>query len=111
VTAFFVGGLEGRGQPGAEQAYGEMRERSRDLVGCPARGRRIFKLRCRLDGSDQEIEVGKRTPRGEGVVAAILDHGRHEAFIVHTTPSTGGIVTPLRVRNPVYGVTEFSSAD
>ncbi|MFI4991733.1 MAG: hypothetical protein ACHQHO_12585 [Solirubrobacterales bacterium] len=110
MTAFFVGGLK-RGEPLAEEAYGDLRELSTDLAGCPARLRRIHKLRCRLDGSDQEIEVGKREPRGEGVVAAIIDHGRHEAFIVHTTPASGGIGTPLRVSNPVYGVTEFSSAD
>lgn len=110
MTAFFVGGLEG-GEPLAEEVYGDLRELSSDLAGCPARMRRIHKLRCRLDGSDQEIEVGKREPRGEGVVAAIIDHGRHEAFIVHTTRATGGIGTPLRVGNPVYGVTEFSSAD
>jgi hypothetical protein len=110
MTTFFVGGVK-REEAVAEEAYGDLRELSSDLAGCPARLRRIFKLRCRLDGSDQEIEVGKREPRGEGVVAAILDHGRHEAFIVHTTPATGGIGTPLRVRNPVYGVTEFSSGD
>ncbi|HWG08605.1 MAG TPA: hypothetical protein VN672_06315 [Solirubrobacteraceae bacterium] len=108
MTTFFVGGL-GRGGPPAEEAYGDLRELSRDLAGCPARLRRIFKLRCRLDGRDQEIEVGKGVPRGEGVVAAILDHGRHEAFIVHTAAATGGIGATLRVRNPVYGVTEFSS--
>lgn len=111
MTAFFVGGLDGRGEPLAEEAYGDLRELSCELAGCPARSRRIFKLRCRLDGCDQEIEVGKGVPRGDGVVAAILDHGRHEAFIVHTTPAAGGIGAPLRVRNPVYGVTEFSSAD
>jgi hypothetical protein len=108
MTAFFVGGLEGE-TPLAEETYGELRELSNDLAGCPARLRRIFKLRCRLDGSDQEIEVGKRVPRGNGVVAAILDHGRHEAFIVHTTPVGGGVGAPLRVPNPVYGVTEFSA--
>jgi hypothetical protein len=110
MTAFFVGGM-GRGESLAEEAYGDLRELSRDLAGCPARLRRIFKLRCRLDGCDQEIEVGKGVPRGDGIVAAILDHGREQAFIVHTTPAGGGIGTPLRVRNPVYGVTEFSSAD
>jgi hypothetical protein len=110
MTAFFVGGLKPEA-PLAEEAYGDLRELSNDLVGRPARLRRIHKLRCRLDGSDQEIEVGKRVPRGDGVVAAIMDHGRHEAFIVHTTPANGGVGTPLRVPNPVYGVTEFSSAD
>lgn len=111
MTAFFIGGLDTDGEPLAEETYGDLRELSRDLAGCPARLRRIFKLRCRLAGSDQEIEVGKRVPSGEDVVAAILDHGRHEAFIVHTTAASGGIGTTLRVRNPVYGVTEFSSAD
>jgi hypothetical protein len=106
MTAFFVGGLE---SSLAEDAYREFSERSHELAGCPPRLRRIFKLRCRLDGRDQELEVGKGAPRGDGVVAAILDHGRHEAFVVHVTPPSGGVGSSLRVPNPVYGVTEFSA--
>ncbi len=108
MTAFFVGGVDSRGSH-AEEAYGELRELSQDLVGCPARGRRIFKLRCRFSGADQEIEVGKPVVDGGAVVSAILDHGREEAFIVHTSSPADGIGVPLRVRNPVYGITEFSS--
>lgn len=108
MTAFFVGGLDSRGSL-AEDAYGELRERSQELVGSPARLRRIFQLRCRLDGCDEEIEVGKAVPRGGAVVTAIIDHGRHEPFIVHTMPPPGGVGQPLRVPNPVYAVTEFSA--
>jgi hypothetical protein len=42
-------------------------------------------LDCRLGGRDCEIQVGKPLPGGEGVVVAILDHGREEVFDVHTT--------------------------
>jgi len=105
MTAFFVGGMA-RGAR-AEDAYGELCQRSQNLAGSPARVRRIFKLRCRLDGSDQEIEVGKQLTRHAGVVSAIIDHGRMEAFVVHTADS-GGSGEQLRIRNPVYGVTEFS---
>ncbi len=112
MTAFFVGGVASPGLR-AEEAYQELRELSQDLAGCPARLRRIFKLSCRLDGRDREIEVG-RPLSGEGevvagdVVAAIMDHGRSEAFVVHTAEAEGGMGVPLRVRNPVYSVTEFS---
>jgi hypothetical protein len=104
VTRFFLAGIEsdsGR----AEIAYGELRERSHTAVGCPARPRRIFKLDCRFEGSDCEIEVGRPLPRGEDVVVAILDHGREEAFAVYTR---NGADPPTRVTRPVYAVTEFS---
>jgi hypothetical protein len=109
MTSFFIGGLKSR-DPGAEEAYAELREFSSELAGCPARMRRIFKLRCRLQGHDEEIEVGKPLLHGD-MVRAIMDHGRHEAFVVHTAPSDGTIGEPLRVSNPVYGVTEFSATD
>jgi hypothetical protein len=105
MTTFFVGGMK-RGAR-AEDAYGELCDRSQDLAGSPARGRRIFKLRCRLDGADREIEVGKPLTSGSAVVSAIIDHGRMEAFVVHTV-ANGGPSEQLRVGNPVYGVTEFS---
>jgi hypothetical protein len=106
VTTFFVAGIESQGGR-EEAAYRELRERSRILAGCPARSRRIFKLSCRFDGRDCEIEVGRSLSHGSDVVVAILDHGREEAFVVHT--GVGGVGAPVRVRRPaVYSVTEFS---
>lgn len=110
MTAFFVGGLaDGRGSL-AEDAYSELREASQELAGCPARARRIFQLRCRLDGADAELEVGKAIPSGGDVVSAIIDHGRHEPFVVHTAPVDGGVGESLRIRHPVYAVTEFAAS-
>ena len=63
-----------------------LRERSRIAVGRSASPRRIFKLDCRYEGRDCEIEVGRPMPDGGDVVVAILDHGREEAFL--STPST-----------------------
>lgn len=105
MTAFFVAGIESQGEP-AEVAYGELRARSQIVVGCPARSRRIFKLSCRFDGRDREIEVGRPLSHGSDVVVAILDHGREEAFVVHTADRGTG--ASARVRRPVYSVTEFS---
>ena len=105
VTSFFVAGIESQGEH-AETAYGELRERSRIVVGCPARPRRIFKLSCRFEGHDCEIEVGRPLVKGGDVVVAILDHGRFEPFCVHT--ADGGFGIPARVKHPVYSVTEFS---
>ena len=82
-----------------------LRQRSRITVGCSASPRRIFKLDCRYEGSDCEIEVGRPMPDGGDVVVAILDHGREEAFVVHTLD---GADPPTRVTRPVYGVTDFS---
>jgi hypothetical protein len=104
MTSFFVGGIESGER--AEEAYGELRERSRIVVGCPARSRRIFQLSCRFHGGDREIEVGRPLFEGGDVVVAILDHGRFEPFCVHT--DDGGAGTPERVKRPVYSVTEFS---
>jgi hypothetical protein len=105
VTHFFVAGIESEGAS-AEAAYSELRERSMLDAGCPARPRRIFKLNCRFDGHDREIEVGRPLAKGGDVVLAILDHGRFEAFRVHTDGS--GDAPPARVSHPVYSVTEFS---
>jgi hypothetical protein len=104
MTTFFVAGIE---EQGAEAAYHELRERSQIVVGCPARSRRIFKLSCRFEGSDSEIEVGRQLSHGSDVVAAILDHGREEAFVVHTA-AADGVGAAVRVGRPVYSVTEFS---
>jgi hypothetical protein len=105
MTTFFVAGIEWQ-RGGAEAAYRELRERSQIVVGSPARSRRIFKLSCRFDGSDCEIEVGRPLSDGNDVVAAILDHGREEAFVVHTVADGWG--GAVRVGRPVYSVTEFS---
>ncbi len=105
MTTFFVAGVESQGER-AEAAYRELRERSQILAGCPARSRRIFKLSCRFDGRDCEIEVGRPLSHDSDVVVAILDHGREEAFVVHT--AAGGTDTSVRIRRPVYSVTEFS---
>jgi hypothetical protein len=104
VTSFFVGGVDSKGAR-AEAAYDRLRERSLIATGCPARSRRIFKLSCRFDGQDREIEVGKPLPNGD-VVAAILDHGRFEPFCVLTDEA--GDRGSARVSHPVYSVTEFS---
>ena len=82
-----------------------LRERSRITVGCSASPRRIFKIDCRYEGSDCEIEVGRPMPDGGDVVVAILDHGREEAFVVHTLD---GADPQTRVTRPVYAVTDFS---
>jgi hypothetical protein len=103
VTSFFLAA----GNPvdtATEAAYMEIRERSRIIVGCAAKPRRIFKLDCRFEGSDCEIEVGQPLPHGGEMVIAILDHGRDESYAVHT----GDTADPTRVARPVYSVTDFS---
>jgi hypothetical protein len=105
VTSFFVAGIESDGAR-AEKVYSELRERSLLAAGCPARSRRIFKLSCRFDGQDREIEVGRPLSKGSNVVVAILDHGRLEDFCVHTDDC--GESALARVGHPVYSVTEFS---
>jgi hypothetical protein len=105
MTTFFVAGIEGQGTL-AEAAYSELRERSESVVGSPARSTRIFKLSCRFDGHDCEIEVGQELSHGTDVVSAILDHGREDAFVVHTDGD--GADAAVRVGRPVYAVTEFS---
>ncbi len=82
-----------------------LRERSLADMGCPARARRIFKLSCRFDGQDREIEVGRPLTDDDDVVLAILDHGRFEPFRVY---SGSGEAPPALVSRPVYSVTEFS---
>ena len=104
MTQFFFAGIESDGDQ-AESAYMALRERSRITVGCSASPRRIFKLDCRYEGRDCEIEVGRPMPDGGDVVVAILDHGREEAFVVHTLD---GADPPTRVARPVYAVTDFS---
>jgi hypothetical protein len=105
VTTFFVAGIPSSEGGQAEDAYRELRKHSQLLVGAPARARRIFKLNCRREGSDCEIEVGRPLPPESDVVTAIFDHGREEAYVVHTLPAASA---PVRIGRPVYSVTEFS---
>lgn len=104
MTSFFLAGTDP--DVGCEAAYRELRERSEDTIGCPARPRRIFKLSCRIEGRDCEVEVGKPFPHNGGVVSAILDHGREEPFVVCTLGEDPE--DQLRVERPVYSVTEFT---
>ena len=83
----------------------DLRDRSEAAVGCVAKPVRIFKLDCRFEGSDCQIEVGKPLPGGGAVVTAILDHGRDESFAVFTLEDA---VRPTRVMRPAYEVTAFS---
>jgi len=83
----------------------DLRDRSEAAVGCVAKPVRIFKLDCRFEGSDCEIEVGKPLPGGGAVVTAILDHGRDESFAVFTVEDS---VHPTRVTRPAYAVTAFT---
>ena len=104
MTQFFFAGAESDREL-AETAYRALRERSRITVGCSASPRRIFKLACRHEGSDCEIEVGRPLPQSDAVVVAILDYGLQEAFAVYTLD---GGEPPTRIARPVYAVTDFS---
>lgn len=106
MTSFFLAGVGS--DAASEAAYRVLRERSEDTVGCPARSRRIFKLSCRIEGRDCEVEVGKPFPHHDGgLVSAIIDHGREEPFVVCTLGDTKD-QGQLRVGRPVYSVTEFT---
>jgi hypothetical protein len=104
VTRFFIAGSES--DEDVEAAYLDVRERSLLAIGCAAKPRRIFKLDCRFEGSDCEIEVGRPLPHGGDLVVAILDHGRDEPYAVHTRDASEEDMT--RVARPVYDVTDFS---
>ncbi len=103
MTSFFIAGADDDSDQ--EAAYLGLRERSLLAIGCEAKPRRIFKLDCRFEGSDCEIEVGRPLPHGGDLVTAILDHGRDEPYAVHTG---GGADDLTRVARPVYDVTDFS---
>lgn len=105
MTRFFLAGNETGSKDVVEAAYSELRERSHSEIGCVAKPRRIFKLDCRFEGSDCEIEVGRSLPNHDDeLVVAILDHGRDEPYLVHTG---NGADAPTRVARPVYDVTDF----
>ena len=105
MTRFFLAGAESDSEDSVEEAYSDLRERSLQAVGCAAKPRRIFKLNCRYEGSDCEIEVGKPLPHGGELVFAILDHGRDEAYAVYTGD---GAQDPTRIAHPAYAVTDFA---
>jgi hypothetical protein len=104
VTRFFIAGSDS--DEDLEAAYLDVRERSLLAIGCAAKPRRIFKIDCRYEGSDCEIEVGRPLPHGGDLVVAILDHGRDEPYAVHTRDAGDEDMT--RVARPVYDVTDFS---
>lgn len=106
MTSFFLGGTSGNAKA-IEAAYLDVRARSVLAAGCAAKPRRIFKLDCRFEGSDCEIEVGRPLPHGGELVEAILDHGREEPYLVHTGGGADADA-PTRVARPVYDVTDFS---
>jgi hypothetical protein len=105
VTRFFIAGSDDDSDAAVEAAYLGLRRRSLLAIGCEAKPRRIFKLECRFEGSDCEIQVGQPLPHGGEVVTAILDHGRDEPYAVHTRD---GAQQLTRVSRPVYDVTDFS---
>lgn len=106
MTRFFLAGNEAGSKDVVEAAYSELRERSHSEIGCVAKPRRIFKLDCRFEGGDCEIEVGRSLPNHDDeLVVAILDHGRDEPYLVHTG---NGADAPTRVARPVYDVTDFA---
>lgn len=105
MTQFFLAGSESDSRERMEAAYSVLRERSQDAVGCAAKPRRIFRLDCRFEGSDCEIEVGRPLPHGGDLVVAILDHGREEPYAVHTGD---GAHAPTRISRPVYDITDFA---
>lgn len=105
MTRFFIAGADDDTAVDLEAAYVGVRERSLQAIGCEAKPRRIFKLDCRFEGSDCEIEVGQPLPHGGDLVTAILDHGRDEPYAVHTRDGAHGLT---RVARPVYDVTDFS---
>jgi hypothetical protein len=82
VTRFFLGGMNGGGD--VQAACDALRERWRIAIGCPGKSRRIFKLDCRFDGRNCEIDVGKPLPsapggrrqRGRGSLGALDGAGR-----------------------------------
>ena len=63
MTRFFLGSTPGHAKA-MEADYLDLRERSFAAVGCVAKPRRIFKIDCRFEGSDCEIEVGRPLPHG-----------------------------------------------
>ena len=105
MTRFFIAGADSDSDKQIEARYLGMRQRSLLEIGCAAKPRRIFKLDCRFEGSDCQIEVGRPLPHGEDLVTAILDHGRDEPYAVHTGE---GAQELTRVARPVYDVTDFS---
>jgi hypothetical protein len=105
MTRFFLAGADQDSEKDVEAAYLHLRERSLAVIGCAAKPRRIFKLDCRHDGSDCQIEVGRPLPHGGDLVVAILDHGRDEPYAVHTRDGAHDLT---RVQRPVYDVTDFS---
>jgi hypothetical protein len=107
VTAFFVPDSTAPGT-NAEETYSRIRRAAELDTGCPPRSLRIFKLVFRHNGVDLEAEVGRPDPVGGRTVLAILDLGRESPYLIECE-SAGEATGQVRVRKPVYSVTEFSS--
>lgn len=105
MTRFFIAGADDDSEQEVEAAYLGLRERSQLAIGCEPKPRRIFKLECRFEGSDCEIEVGRPMPHGGDLVTAILDHGRDAPYAVHTRDGAPALT---RISRPVYCVTDFT---
>ena len=92
-----------------------------EVWGVSSQGGYVWVLNARVNQVTARVPVGAMpyaldfsvdgdrvytTASGGDTVLAILDHGRLEAFCVHT--DGGGESAPARVGRPVYSVTEFS---
>jgi hypothetical protein len=106
TTTFFIPGV-GPLDTAAETIYRQLGERSAFAAGIAATPRRIFRLNCRIESHDCEIEVGRPMPDRGGDVVAIFDHGRHDGFAVHIRD----LLEPVRVGSRVYSVEDFSLSD
>jgi hypothetical protein len=103
MTTFFIPGV-GPLDTAAETIYSRLGERSAFAAGIAPTPRRIFRLSCRIESRDCEIEVGRPMPDRGGEVVAIFDHGRHDGFAVHIRD----VPEPVRVGSRVYSVEDFS---
>jgi hypothetical protein len=107
MTTFFIPGL-GRDEASNEGVYADFRRAAQARTGHEPRADRIFKLSCRRQGADCEVEVGEPDPVVGRTVLAILDLGRSLPYVVECG-SPNGSIEEIVVEKPVYSVTEFSA--
>jgi hypothetical protein len=91
----------------AERTYARLVDAAAADIGHRPRPVRIFRLAFRHQGTDFDAEVGRPDPISGRMVLAILDLGRESPYLIQCT-SIGGSAHQVRVRKPVYSVTEFS---
>ena len=106
VAPFFI--PENAAGVEAEGAYARIRAAAAGDMGHPPSPARIFRISFRYKGADLDAEVGRPDPIGGRTVLAILDLGRESPYLIHCG-SIGGLAQEVRVRKPVYSVTEFST--